>query len=44
VNCDAHSAFPNLVQADGGIRNDKPGLLRPIDRNPAQQPGLLKLP
>jgi hypothetical protein len=42
-NCDVHSVAPNLVQADGGIRDDKPRLLRPIDLNPAQQPGLLKL-
>jgi hypothetical protein len=42
-HCDVHSVSPNLTQADGGMRNDKPRLLRPIDHNPAQQPGLLKL-
>ena len=37
--------IPSLesVQADSGIRNDKPDLLRRSIRNPAQQPGLLKL-
>jgi hypothetical protein len=43
ANCDVHSVSPNLIQADGGIRNHKPRLPRPIDRNSAQQPGLLEL-
>ncbi len=34
---------PNLAHVDGGIRNHKPRLLRPIDRNPVQQSGVLKL-
>jgi hypothetical protein len=34
---------PNFGQADGGIRNDEPGLLRATDRNPAQKPGTLEL-
>jgi hypothetical protein len=38
-----HSISPDLAQADGGIRNHKPRLLRSIDRNPVQQPGVLKL-
>jgi hypothetical protein len=27
ANCDVHSVSPNLAQADGGIRDDKPRLL-----------------
>src|ERR1019366_3134855 len=34
---------PNLTQTDGGIRNDKPRLLRLIAHNSSQQSSLLKL-
>jgi hypothetical protein len=40
-----HFIAPNLAQADIGIRvrNDKPSLLRPMDRYSSQQAGLLEL-